>query len=165
MASGDQMAWIHPWSLEAPSTGMYTRNVRNNHPVAEFADAVDQTGFSTRRLPGNYGGGGLTVTLSMMSTATANVARFEVSIERIDAGTLDTDADSFATAKIISITTSGTSGIVTTGSVSFSSGAEMDSLAAGEQYRFKIMRDGDGTGGTDSMTAAAQITGIWITET
>lgn len=166
MASGDALAYIHPWSLEAPTANFFTRDLRNGHPVADFDASTDETGYATLRLPGHYSGGGLTVTLSVAATsATSGASRWEVAIERIQAGTLDIDADSFASAKSTGITANGTSGVPTTGTISFTSGAEMDSLAAGEQYRVLIRRDANGTTGTDDMTGDAELVGAWVTET
>ena len=73
----------------------------------------------------------------------------------------DIDADSFAADQGGSITANGTSGISSNTDIAFTSGAQMDSLAAGEPFRLRVTRDGDGTTGTDNATGDAQ---LWLIE-
>ena len=49
--------------------------------------------------------------------------------------------------------------------ITFTNGAQMDSLAVGEPYRLKVRRDADGTSGTDDVATDAQIIAIEIKET
>jgi hypothetical protein len=76
------------------------------------------------------------------ATATTGTIGWDVAIERIDASSLDIDADSFATAQVITAATvPGTSGMILKSSVSITNGANMDSLAAGEAFRIKLRRN------------------------
>ena len=117
-------------------------------------------------LPAHYSGGGLTIeTFWSFTSATSGSLRVQTSIERIDASSLDIDADSFATANSAGGTAPGTSGQVIKVTTTHASGAEMDSLAAGEAFRLKIRRDADGTSGTDDITTDAELLRIVIKET
>ena len=49
--------------------------------------------------------------------------------------------------------------------ITYTAGAAMDNLAAGEMFRLKIRRDADGTNGTDDTTTDAELYGVEIKET
>ena len=49
--------------------------------------------------------------------------------------------------------------------IAFTSGTDMDSLAAGEWFILRVYRDGDGTNGTDNYAANAWLAGGYIAET
>ena len=106
-------------------------------------------------LPANYAGGGLTLDIYWMATsATTGDVVWGGSIERAQSGGTDQDSDSFATEQLsTAVTTSGT----------FSSGANMDSLAAGEPFRLKIARKPADAG--DTMTGDAEFTEAHLKET
>ena len=164
MASGDVLCWLHPYGSEPPSAAYATQDTRNGHPVLDFQDTTDEAAVWTAYLPANYAGGGLTVIVEWAATtATTGVTRWDVSIERIDASSLDIDADSFASAQSVDGTAPGTSGQVLYSSVGFTSGAQMDSLAAGELFRLKLSRDANHA--NDTMAGDAEVLGVTIKET
>ena len=166
MASGNTLAVFTPYNSEPPSANYATIDLRNLHPVLDFDGATDEEAVFTGILPRHYGGGGLTVYLHVMFTsATSGSAYWQAAFERMDDGTLDTDADSFASFKGAAGNPNGTSGVMTLVTITFTSGAEMDSLAAGEMFRLKIRRDADGTAGTDDVATDAELVGIEIKET
>lgn len=165
MASGDTLCIFSPLDNEPPSASYATLDTRNAHPVLDFDASADESAVFSGLLPRSYAGGGLTVYLHWLaSSATSGAVRWAVSIERLDTGT-DTDSDSFATAQTAGTTASGTSGAPVVTSIAFTSGAQMDSLAAGEPFRLKVMRDADGTSGTDDMTGDAELLMVEIKET
>lgn len=88
-----------------------------------------------------------------------------MAIERIDASSLDIDADSFAAFQSTGVTAPGTSGQVVVGTVTFTSGAQMDSLVVGEAFRLKVRRDADGTSGTDDIATDMELLAVEIRET
>lgn len=143
--SGSSKPFItfHPFDNEPPSANYATLDTRNGHPCLDFDATSQETAIFTGVLPTGYAGGGLTVTAyCSMTSATAGTVGWEVAIERMDASSLDIDADSFATAQTITATTvPGTSGQLLAMSVAISSGANMDNLAAGEMFRILIRRD------------------------
>lgn len=132
-----------PYDNEPPASNYATLDTRNQHPVLDFDTTTQEAAFFSGILPADYGGGGITVSVWCAATsATSGTIGWDVAIERIDASSLDTDSDSFATAQTITATTvPGTSGQVLKLSVNISDGANMDSLAAGEMFRLRIRRD------------------------
>ncbi len=166
MASGDTLIVFTPLHNEPPATIAATPDTRNAHPTLDFDGAADEEAVFTGILPRNYSGLAITInTFWSFTSATSGSLRVQTSIERIDASSLDIDADSFATANSAGGTAPGTSGQVIAVAVLHASGAEMDSLAAGEMFRLKIRRDADGTSGTDDIASDAELLAVEIKET
>lgn len=166
MASGDTLLVFTPYHNEPPSVSFATLDLRNSRPVLDFDGSADEEAVFSAILPRRYSGGGLTVTTYWSFTsATSGNLRVQAAIERIDASSLDIDTDSFASFQSVGVTAPGTNGQIIAGSVTFTSGAQMDSLAAGEMFRLKIRRDADGTSGTDDIATDAELVGIEIKET
>jgi len=167
MASGDTLLVFTPGAASFPSSNAPTIDTRNNHMVLDFDDTTQETCYFTGVLPRHYGGGGLTILLVWMAeTATTGNVEWETAIERHQDDVTDLDSDSFATAQA--------SGAVACASVSgepqytetntHTSGAQMDSLAAGESFRLSVARDAD-DGTNDTMTDDAELMRVEIKET
>jgi hypothetical protein len=155
-----------PLANEPPTSNPATPDLRNSHPVLDFDGATDEEAVFSGQLHPEYAGGGLTVqTYWSFTTATGGSLRVQAAIERIDASSLDIDADSFASFNSAGGTAPGTSGQVIKVTVTFANGSEMDSLAAGELFRLKIRRDADGTSGTDDITTDAELLLVSMRET
>jgi hypothetical protein len=166
MASGNSLIALFPSCNEPPSSSAATPDLRSNHPTLDFDGSTDEEAVFTAILPRNYSGAGLTVRLFVAFTsATSGTSRWQTAFERIDASSLDIDADSFASFNSGGVAAPGTSGQVVTVDIAHATGSEMDSLAAGELFRLKVRRDADGTSGTDDITTDAEILGIEIRET
>lgn len=164
MASGDSLIFLTPSANDAPASALATFDTRNGHQVLDFDATTDESAVFRAVMPQNYAGGGVTVYLHVaFSSATSNVGRFDVAFERIGDAQQDLDADGFATAKSVDITAPGTSGHVTIASISFSSGAEMDSVTVGESFRIKFTRDADHA--NDTATGDAELLMIELRET
>jgi hypothetical protein len=145
-SGGSGSAWTlqgGPLDNEAPSSNYATLDIRNGHPVLDFDTTTQESALWTRSLPSDYSGAGVIVDIyCALTSATSGTVGWLVSFERIDASSLDIDADSFATAQTVTATTvPGTSGQILKLSVNVSNGANMDSMAAGEEFRIKIARD------------------------
>lgn len=143
MASGDSLLTFHPFHNEPPASNFATLDTRNLHPVLDFDAATNEDAVFTGVMPQHYDGGGVTVRIGYsMTSATTGDVDLDVAFERIGDQQLDVDADSFAAVNSIDNTTvPGTSGNVDVVSVTFTDGADMDSVAAGEQFRLKVTRD------------------------
>ncbi|HEY4690301.1 MAG TPA: hypothetical protein VIK33_13380 [Anaerolineae bacterium] len=166
MASGDTLNVFTPLQNEPPASIYATLDVRNLHPVLDFDGSADEEAVFTSILPRHYAGGGLTVYLHVaFSSATSGNAYWQAAFERMDDGTLDTDADSFAAFQGAAGNPNGTSGIMTLVTIPFTSGAQMDSLTVGEMFRLKVRRDADGSAGTDDVTTDAELVAVEIKET
>ena len=163
MASGDTLAIFDPRSAVLPATNYPQFVLRNLHPALAFDTTTQETCHFEGWMPANYGGGNLVVTCVWdAATATTGTIGWGVTFERQDVGTLDVDADSFATEQIVTAATvSATSGVRSSGSVTCTAGATgTDSVAAGEPFRLRIRRDV----ATDTATGDANLVAVVIRE-
>lgn len=170
MASGDVIAKFDVSSVRFPSSGYPAFDKRGNptypHLVLDFDDTADQEVMWTDVLDQLYGGGGLTVYVYFaMSSATSGNVVWQGAFERIGNDLFDIDNVSFAANQSsgqVSVPTS--SGNVAVGTITFTDGAQMDSVAVGELYRFKLRRDGDSSSATDDATGDAELLYVEIRE-
>lgn len=163
MASGNTLLGLFPLDADTISTNYATLDYRNLHPVLDFDATTDEHAVFTAVMPRHYGGGGLTVYLHIAFTsAVSGVARFDISFERIGA-VQDIDSDGFAAIKSVEVAANATSGVLVIGSLAFTDGAEIDSIAAGEVFRIKITRDANHA--NDTATGDAELVAVEIMET
>lgn len=151
--------YFFPASNEPPSSNFATLDMRSNgHPVLDFDDTTAEAAIFTGVLMPGYASGGITVKVAYSTTsAITGTAGWTIEIERIGDSQLDVDGDSFASAQTITaVTVPGTTGFVDVVSVNISDGANMDSVAAGEQFRIRIKRD------TATDTAAGDTEFHWM---
>ena len=167
MASGETLAVFTPLHNEPPTTNFATLDTRNAIPVLDFDAAADEEAVFGGFLPDNYAGGGLTVTLVWMaSTATSGNTVWQVAIERWQDDAVDLDTDSFVAFNNGGQNLAPTvSGEVSYDDVTFTDGADMDSLAKNEAFRLKVRRDADSTDATDDMTGDAELARVIVKET
>lgn len=143
-AGTKSIAQLFPNDSEGPSTNYGIFVTRNGRPVLLFDTTTQYSSYWTRRIPeGSIMTSGVTVYVQWAAnTATSGTIGWDVSFERVVDSGLDTDSDSFGTAKTITATTvSGTSGITLVTSVNFAQADLPASLGAGDQYRIRIRRD------------------------
>ncbi|MHC4573050.1 MAG: hypothetical protein ACYS76_02770 [Planctomycetota bacterium] len=143
MASGDTLLIFTPLHNQPPASNYATIDLRNQHPVLDFDAATNESAVFSAVMPRNYSGGGVTVYVHYaMSSATSGTVDWDVAFERIGDQQQDVDSDGFASAKSVDDTTvPSQSGLVDVVAISFSDGAEMDSVQAGEGFRVKVTRD------------------------
>jgi len=148
----------------SPTTSVYpTLDIRNNHPVLDFDDSVAEFAAFESVLSPDYAGGGLTVEIYWTATsATTGDVKWSVAFERQDIGT-DLDANSFAAYQTATTTTSATNGALVKTTITFTDGAQMDSLAAGEAFRVEVVRDA--TNAADTMVGDAELLRVVVRET
>lgn len=165
MASGNTLAIFTPGHHEPPASNYATLDTRNSIFVLDYDPTTEETACFRGVLPSNYAGGGLTLDVYWMATsATTGAVVWGGSIEREVEGGTDLDADSFATEQNSSASNAnGTSGILSKATITFTSGANMDSLAAGEPFRLKIARKV--ADGGDTMTGDAELHSLHLKET
>jgi hypothetical protein len=164
MASGQTLVtFVAQQAIPAVSSSA-TQDTRNNHPVVDFDASTEESISFESILPRNYGGGGITAAVVWMaSSATANGVAWGVSFERHQDDTDDLDADGFASEQIASETTSTLSGEPKYTDVASTNGAQIDSLAVGEHFRFKLARKVADAG--DTMTGDAEVLAVELRET
>ncbi len=164
MASGDSLAWWVSWQGVKDDTSGATNDVRNQHRVIDFDDSTDESVIYQGYLPASYDGGGLTLELWVAATsATSGNVVMDAAIERIQAGSTDIDSDSFAAVNSVTQAVNGTSGVPVIATITFTDGADMDSLAAGEIFRLKVTRDADN--GSDTVSGDVELLRLHIKET
>lgn len=164
--SGQSLCAFFPTDNEPPSSNYATFDVRNGHPILVFPDAVVYVAIFTGVMPSKYAAGGVTVVINWMnSTTSTNKVCWSATLERVDVGTTDLDSDSFGTQVIdtTGVAANATSGIQSQTSIGLTTGANMDSVVAGDAYRLKITRE---TGqANDTQAGDAQLVSIEIKET
>lgn len=165
MASGDTLVILDPLQNIPPATAYATLDMRNGHAVLDFNASTDSSAVFKSVLPRNYAGGGVTVYPHFaMTSATTGSVVIDIAFERIGDGQQDIDSDGFAAVQSATIAVPGTSGNVeaSTG-IAFTDGAQMDSVAAGEEFRIKVTRDANHA--SDDAAGDMELTAIEIKET
>lgn len=162
MASGQKLASFTAQHNQPPATNFALVDTSNNQPILVFDATTNWDAVFADSLPGNYSGGGLTCTIVWTSaSATTNSTIWNLAIERNQDGTDQSTSDSFATAQTVTATAPGTAGLYTYSTITFTAGAQMDSIAAGERYRMKLTRDA----ATDTMAGNAYVFVVIVKET
>ena len=163
MASGDTLIIFNPQDNVPPTSNGATLDTRNQHLVLDFDASTNESAVFSGIFPRHYDAGGVTVYLHYaMTSATSGDIDWDVAFERIGDQQLDIDSDSFATVNSVDNTTvPGTAGLVDIVSVTFTDGADMDSVAVGEAFRLKVTRDA----ASDTATGDAELLWVEIKET
>lgn len=134
-------------------------------PYLAFDSAADEYADFLGVMPRNYAGGGLTCKLYWASTQTSGTCRWGVAFRRIADDAEDVDTSHTYDFNTGGATTASAVGEVDYFDITFTDGADMDSLAVGELFNLRVFRDGDGTSGTDDLTGDAFLIAIEIKET
>ena len=131
--------------------------IRNGHRVLDFDDTTAEEAKWTDVLPEAYTKAGFDIVITWLAkTATTGDVVFSAAIERHNSS-LDYDSDNFATAKTVTSTTAGTSGLPQTASISFTY-AEAASLDPGQEFRVKVIALT--SDGSYTLAGDAQITSV-----
>ena len=140
MASGRTLLVFTPQCNEPPVANFATFDLRNQHPVLDFA--LDEIAIFSGVMPQDYTGGGVTVILHYaMTSAIADDIKLEVFFERIGNQQQDIDNDGFAAAQNTGdITVPDTSGKVDIVTTVHTNGAQIDNIGKGEGFRLKVKR-------------------------
>lgn len=166
MASGDSLIIFRANDNEPPSSNFATFDTRNNVSVLDFDDTTDESAVFGGVMPRNYAGGGITVTVGWMATsATTGTISLDVAFMSVTDDADDLDTKAFASANNANPTTASATGEVDYATVTFTDGADMDSIAAGEYFRMKVTRDADGTTSTDNLSGDMELVFVEIKET
>lgn len=151
-----------------PVSNFATVDLINNNPVLDFSATVNEVAIFLGVLPSNYAGGGLTVTLALAGAAATGdmsfAGLFRSFTDDVD-NLLETAFNTWGTRQDnIAIDAPSVIGELTYDDITFTSGAQMDSLVKGEMYLFLLMRDAqDGT--NDDMSGDASMVTCEIKET
>ena len=160
MASGDSLLMFTHVDETTGAQGVVTRNVHKVIPLALGESATFHI-----PMPQQYAATtGLTIVVKCtMESATANDVKVEAAFDRIGIGQQDIDASTFAAAQNSGdVTVPGTSGHVFKLTVTLTDGAQLDGLAADDEFVLKVTRIA--VVGTDA-TGDLQITSVEVRET
>jgi hypothetical protein len=167
MATGDTLLTLPAAAGIQPSSAFAPLSRRNNHPVALYDAATDENLDFECVMPEHYGGGGLTIDIVWAAdTATTGNCIWNIQLERHQAEVSgsDLDTDAFAAANAVTDAAPGTSaGRLAYATITFTDGADMDSIAAGEAFRLRVTRDANNA--SDTMAGDAQLLTVHVTET
>ncbi len=164
MASGDTLLVIPPGLAELPASAFATFDARNVALILDFDDTTDESAEFPGFMPRHYGGGGITVTIGWMATTaiTGNVV-WNVAFKSFTEDADDLDTKAFAAANAVTDAAPSAAGEVKNATVTFTDGADMDSVAAGEYFRMELTRDADNA--SDTLVGDAELLFIEIKET
>ena len=166
MASGDTLAVFFAQDGEPPSSNYATLDTRNGVAVLDFDDTTDESIDFGGFMPRNYAGGGITVLVGWAATsATTGTISLDVAFMSISDDADDLDTKTFAAANNANPTTASATGEVDYVTITFTDGADMDSVAAGEYFRMRITRDANGTTSTDNLSGDMELVFVEIKET
>lgn len=167
MASGNTLLTWTPQCNEPPAANAATFDLRNQHPVLDFDASTDEEAVFSDVMPRNYGGGGTTAYIHFAgTTAVSGYGVWQGAFERIGDGQQDIDSDGFASfVSSGQVAVPATSGHVKICTITFTDGAQMDSVQAGEGFRFRLRRDADGTSADDSATGDLELRFLELKET
>jgi len=149
MASGDTLAVFTPLHNEPPSSNYAETNTvaaaEGLRPVLEFDAGTDETAIFSGVMPRNYAGTtGVTVTIwyAMASDQTSDEVVWDAAFERVaDGYAMGAGGSAFAAIQSVTDTTDNTADNIDPATITFTNGAEIDSVVAGDPFRFKITRD------------------------
>ena len=173
MASGNTLAVFFPQDGEPPATVFATVDTiagastpAEAITVLDFDDTTQEYMDFAGFMPANYGGGGVTVTVVFSAAeAATDVVAWQAAFRRIadDAEDLDTTAHTYDFNEVVA-TAPSVVGEVAYDDITFTDGADMDSVAASEYFRLRVTRDPTPSSGTD-VTGDGSIHAIVIKET
>lgn len=151
-----------------PTACYATFDTINNVLVADFDDTTNELIIVEGTLPSTYSGGGLTVTAQIATAAATgdvSIAGMFRSFTDDTDNLLSTTFNAWGTRQDnTAVDAPTTIGEITYDDLTFTSGAQMDSLAAGEKFQFAFFRDAqDGT--NDDHTGDMNLIALTIKET
>lgn len=163
MASGDSLYIWHPYNNEPPAANYMTLDTRNSRPCLDADATTNESAVFSGVMPQHYsnstGINALVHWAASTDTTDTHHCYLDGSFERCTG--LDLDGDSFAAANSVDTDhCNATSGIETVTTIAFDAGADMDSVVAGDHFRFMLTRDA----ANDDMTGDCEIFQVELRE-
>ena len=149
MASGDTLLLLFPQDNSPPATVYATFDIMVGTstpaeaiPVLDFDDTTVEYADFYCVMPANYAGGGITVTFIWSAAANTNNGVWAAAFREVadDAEDLDTTAHTYDYNTTADLTPPSVVGEVAYDTLTFTSGADMDSVDAGEYFVFRVRR-------------------------
>lgn len=175
MASGDALCVFRAMDNEPPDADYATLDTVLTTSADEPDDVVPVLDFDpgatnefaafSAVMPEHYAGGGLTVTVIWMSESTGSEnVKWDAAFKSFTSETDNVGSKSYATIQTVTAANNTTSRVISFDDIAFTDGAQMDSIAKNEYFRFTIERDS--ADAADTMNSNdAELIAIYITET
>ena len=171
MASGDLLFILTPNASSPPATAgaqidviVGTSTPVEWFPVLAFdTSTVEYADWHGLVMPAHYSGGGLTCSIRSSAGSTTGTLQWALALRAIadDAEDLDTTVHSYDYNTVNIATLASAIGELSYDAITFTSGSDMDSVAAGDSFSLRLRRDT----GSDTLSTDAFIHSIRITET
>ena len=172
MASGNTLCQLTPMDNTPPAANYATFDVlvgastpTEAFPFLAFDDTTVEYADFHCTLPRNYAGGGITIQFGWSSGATTNTAVLSAAIRREpdDAEDLDSTAFTYDYNNTGALTPASNAGEKVYDTLTFTDGADMDSLAVGEDFVLRVRRVP--TDGSDTLVGDLRLHSIEVKET
>lgn len=126
-------------------------DTRNYHPVLDFDDTTNETMYFSAVMPQIYGNGNVVVYIYYcMESDNSNTVDWDVAFERMPEDGMDIDSDNFAAVNSAdNCSVPDVVGEIDVASISFTAGADMDSVIAGDAFRISLTRDASSDDASD----------------
>lgn len=155
MASGDTLVVFTPQSYVPPLANFATLDIFDGaedagHPVLDFdPGSTEESADFPFVMPRHYAGGGVTVTVYWSCDATSGNVIWSGAFKSVTEDADDLDSKTFAAQNDSAADAAASAaGEVTETTITFTDGADMDSLAAGEMGVFRLTRSSADAGDT-----------------
>ena len=171
MASGDALLVWTALNNEAPDADFATLDTiltasadepDDIIPVLDFdPGSTDEYAVFSAVMPEHYGGAtGVTVTIRWSSDATTGTCIWDVAFKSFTDDADDMDSKAYAAVNSVTATTANVAGEIDYASITFTDGADMDSVVKNEYFRLTINRN-EGTMSSND----AELIAVYLTET
>ncbi len=144
MASGDRLAYWEAPDGNPPAANFATNDLRNNQSIFDFDPTTNETRYFSFLMPDWYAGTtGITAHhIIAMSSAVADTIDCDGQFKRKLIGTFDMDTVVFAAVQSNDNTTvPGSSGVQIDIVITFTDGAQIDNIVAGDPFIYAFIRD------------------------
>lgn len=172
MASGNTLRVFGPQDVFPPATLnaqldfiLGTSSPAEIIPVLAFDDTAIEYADFYFRMPSTYAGGGITLTFAWGAAATANTAVLSAALRRVadDAEDLDTTVQTYDYNDTAALTPANVIGEVAYDTLTFTNGADMDSVVAGDYAILRVRRVP--TSGSDTLVGDLRLHSLEMRET
>lgn len=151
MASGDTLLILTALASTPPDADAATLDVvaggstpAEQVPVLDFdPGATQEYADFICEMPQSYGGGGLTIIIKWSSDATSGDCVWDIAIRRVQDDAEDIDGAHTYAYNSVTSTTASAAGELDYATITFTDGADMDSVAVGESFVLRLSRDSD----------------------
>lgn len=165
MASGDTLLILRPGANEYPSSNFAAAGYSANYGIfLAFDDSVAEEVYFPGAMPENYAGGGLTLEFHylMAGANTTDDAIWGAAFQRIN-DTADVSSSPTWTENTVTVTVPNAAETVDVATITFTDGADMDSVAAGDLFRMRVRRVAADAG--DTAAGDSRLLAVIIKET